>query len=245
MTHLLRTIFTGAAAPLFALSLALSWSPAASAQSNVPYPAPPDAAPAQKPKRILTPEEKAEKAARRICKVRICSIFSTKDPEGADIDCPIIKTWREEDIEKILGGSIDWPWGKARCTAQLKLDRATLAAAAGDDGAVARLEKHTINCSLDLKSGGESYDVKVDIMPEVTFAGGKAKSARMNWGAIDAPILAYSVIWPGAKLDNSLNVLGSQVVRMTNEFMGRKCAAIKDELPKRASYGVAPGSSVR
>ena len=76
--------------------------------------------------------------------------------------------------------------------------------------------------------------------PEVTFEGGKALSARINWGAIDAPLLAYSVIWPGAKLDNSLNVLGGRVVKMTNEFMGKKCAALQDVLPKRASYSPMP-----
>ena len=210
-------------------------------QPAEPYPAPTASEKVKKPKRILTPEERAEKAQRRICKVQICSIFSTKDPEGADIDCPIVKTWREEDIEEILGGGkLDWPWGKARCTAQLKLERATLAAAAGADGTVAKLEKHSITCSLDLKSDGASYDVKVDITPEVTFKGGKATAARINWGAIDAPLLAYSVIWPGATLDNSLNVLGGQVVKMTNEFMGKKCAAVKDALPKRASFSPMP-----
>jgi hypothetical protein len=193
-----------------------------------------------KEKRVLTPEEKAEKAQRRVCKVQICSIFSTKDPQGADIDCPIIKTWREEDIEEILGGKLDWPWGKARCTTQLKLNRATLAAAASEDSVTVKLGTHTIVCSLDLKSDEGSYDVKVDMTPEVTFEGGKAVSASINWGAIDAPMLAYSVIWPGATLDNSLNVLGGQVVKMTNEFMGKKCAALQDILPKRASYSPMP-----
>ncbi len=230
--------FTFTSALLAGLALPLA---ATAQQPAEPYPAPPASEQAQKPKRILTPEEKAEKAQRQICKVQICSIFSTKDPEGADIDCPIVKTWREEDIEEILGGGkLDWPWGKARCTAQLKLNRAALAAAAGSDGTTARLEKHTITCSLDLKSDGESYDVRVDITPEVTFKGGKATGARINWGAIDAPMLAYSVIWPGATLDNSLNVLGGQVVKMTNEFMGKKCDAVKDALPKRASFSPVP-----
>ena len=225
-----------------ALLAGLALPHAATAQQPAePYPVPPVSEQAQKPKRILTPEEKAEKAQRRICKVQICSIFSTKDPQGANIDCPIVKTWREEDIEEILsGGKLDWPWGKARCTTQLKLNRATLAAAASAYGTTAKLVKHTITCSLDLKSDRESYDVRVDITPEVTFAGGKATGARINWGAIDAPMLAYSVIWPGAKLDNSLNILGGQVVKMTNEFMGKKCAAVKDALPKRASYSPMP-----
>jgi len=189
----------------------------------------PAAATAAKPNRVLTPEEAREKAERRICKVQICGIFATRIAEGADIDCPIVKTWRESDIEEIIsGGKLDWPWGKARCATQLKIKRSDLAAAAGD-GITVKLSTLTLSCSLDLKSEGNSYDVKVDLSPQVTFADGHARAAQIHWGAIDAPLLAYGVIWPGAKLDNSLNLLGGQVVRMTNEFMGRKCARLKDE----------------
>jgi len=209
------------------------------ALAQQPYSEPPAGEDTNKPERVLTPQEKAEKAQRRVCKVQICSIFSSKDPEGPDIDCPIVKTWREMDIEDILGNQLDWPWGKARCSTQLKLKRAVLAAAASEEGITTTLDTHTIHCSLDLKSGGERYDVKVDIAPEVTFKGGRATSAQIHWGTIDAPMLAYSVIWPGATLDNSVNALGGQIVKMINEFMGRKCGEVKDQLPMRAS--MSPG----
>lgn len=199
----------------------------AAAQTPAGDPAAPALA---KPKHVLTPEEAREKAQRKICKIQICGIFASRAAEGPDVDCPIVKTWRESDIEDIIsGGKLDWPWGKARCATRLRLKRSVLAAAAGEDGITAKLDTLSIACSLDLKSEGQSYDVKVDMTPEVTFKGGRAVSAQINWGAIDAPLLAYGVIWPGAKLDNSLNVLGGQVVKMTNEFMGRKCAALKDE----------------
>ena len=217
----------------FLITLVLMLPCPALAQQSVPAPA----IKTDKPKRVLTPEEKQEKAQRHTCKVQICSIFSTQDPAGDDIDCPIIKTWRESDIEDILsGGTMDWPWGKARCTTQLKLNRAMLAAAAGEGETVAALDTHTVACALDLKSEGENYEVKVDIAPVVTFKNGKAVAGQINWGRIDAPILAYSAIWPGAKLDNSLNVLQGTLVKMVNEFMGRKCAQVKDELPMRASF---------
>lgn len=222
---------------LFTMLYALT---ALAQQPAVPYPTPQEKGEdLNKPKRILTPEEKAEKAQRRVCKVEICSIFSSQDPKGADINCPVVKTWREDDIEDILANQFDWPWGKARCSTQLKLKRSVLAAAASDDGISAKLDTHTISCSLDLKSDGATYDVMIDIAPEVTFKGGKATAAKIDWGEIDAPMLAYSVIWPGAKLDNSLNVLQSQIVKMINEFMSRKCSEIKDQLPMRASYSPA------
>lgn len=222
--------------PLVALALVIAYSlPALAQQQGEPYSAPPAEEEKKKPERVLTPEEKAEKAQRHVCKVRICTIFASQDPVGPDIDCPIVKTWREEDIEEILGKTFDWPWGKARCSTQLKLKRSVLAAAASEDGIKTKLDTHTIACSLDLKSDGETYDVKVDIAPEVTFKGSRATAAQIHWGKVEAPMLAYSVIWPGTGLDNSVNVLQGQIVKMINEFMGRKCGEVKDQLPLRAS----------
>jgi hypothetical protein len=73
------------------------------------------------PKRVLTPEEKAEKEARKACKAKICDIIATRDQNGENVSCDIVKTWREEDIVKMLGGKISWPWGKAVCQSKLEL----------------------------------------------------------------------------------------------------------------------------
>ncbi|MBS0242345.1 MAG: hypothetical protein JSS20_09220, partial [Proteobacteria bacterium] len=35
----------------------------------------------------LTPDEKAEREARKDCKVRICAAFHNRKPEGGDISC--------------------------------------------------------------------------------------------------------------------------------------------------------------
>ena len=43
----------------------------------------------------LTDEERAEKQARKACKIKICDILATKDPQGDDVSCDIVKTWRE------------------------------------------------------------------------------------------------------------------------------------------------------
>ena len=52
-------------------------------------------------KRVLTPEELAEKDARKACKAKICDIIASRDPLGEDVSCDIVKTWREEDIVKM------------------------------------------------------------------------------------------------------------------------------------------------
>ena len=105
----------GLLAALLGLSLAIS-----AAEDTSPTVSPPGAtAPAEKQPE-LTPEEKAEKVTRKACKAKICDIIATRDPAGEDISCDITKTWREEDIAKMLGGKIEWPWGKAVCQSKLE-----------------------------------------------------------------------------------------------------------------------------
>ena len=42
-------------------------------------------------------------------------------------------------------------------------------------------------------------------------------------------MLAYALIYAGTGFDNSTNVLGPEVVRMVNEFTGKKCKRLKDD----------------
>ena len=186
----------------------------------------PDAA-----KNELTAEERAEKQARKACKVKICDILATKDPQGDDVSCDIIKTWRESDITKMLGGRFDWPWGKAVCQSKLAIKREQLVSAMTQANYEVALPEQKVSCTLAQKSEGEPYAVGVSIAPKVTFKNGKAVSARINWGEADAPMLAYALIYAGTGFDNSANVLGPEVVRMVDEFTGKKCRRLKNDLP--------------
>jgi hypothetical protein len=61
--------------------------------------------------RALTPEERAEKEARKDCEIKICGILATKEAQGESVSCEIVNTWCEEDIVNTLGG-INWPWAR-------------------------------------------------------------------------------------------------------------------------------------
>ena len=185
-------------------------------------------------KRVLTPEELAEKEARKACKKTICDIIASRDPVGEDVACDIVKTWREEDIVKMLGGRINWPWGKAVCQSHLEVKREQLVKAMTEASYDVVLPEKKVQCTLAQKSEGEPYAVGVSIAPRVTFENGKAKSARINWGEANAPMLAYALIYAGTGFDNSTNVLGPEVAGMVNEFTGKKCRRIKNELPSHA-----------
>jgi hypothetical protein len=182
----------------------------------------------------LTPEERAEKQSRKACKIKICDILSTKDPQGDDVSCDIVKTWREADITKMLGGRFTWSWGNAVCQSKLDIKREQLVKAMTETNYDVAMPEHTVRCALAQKSQGEPYAVEVAIAPKVTFENGKAVSARINWGEAKAPTLAYALIYAGTGFDNSTNVLGPEVVRMVNEFTGKKCRNLRDEMRRHA-----------
>ena len=74
-----------------------------------------------------TEDEKKERETRRHCAVALCSTLHNHKPDTGDVTCNVQKTWRKEILTKMLErGKVTWPWGNARCTTDLKFDRATL-----------------------------------------------------------------------------------------------------------------------
>jgi hypothetical protein len=189
------------------------------------------ASPAAAKEPELTPEEKAEKDSRKACKAKICDILATREEIGDDVACDIVKTWRAEDIAKMLGGKVDWPFGKAVCKSKLELKRASLAKAMSEATYEVVVPAQTVSCTLAQKDKGEPYVVEIEIAPKVSFANGKAVTAALNWGKASAPLFVYPLVYAGTGLDNQTNVLGPEVVRMVNEFSTKKCAEVKVELP--------------
>lgn len=181
--------------------------------------------------RELTPEEKTEKDARKECKKKICDIIASRDPLGDDVSCDIVKTWREEDIVKMLGGKIGWPWGKAVCQSRIEVKRKDLALAMSEPDYDMVMPAQTVRCTLAQKDRGEPYAIELTLAPKARFENGKATEASINWGEASAPTFIYPLIYAGTGLDNSANVLGSEVVRMINEFTAKKCAQVKAEAP--------------
>ncbi len=197
--------------------------------SETAEPSSPSSAGEVETKRVLTPEERAEKEARKACKAEICDIIATRDPAGENVSCDIIKTWREEDIVKMLGGKVDWPWGKAVCQSRLELERKALALAMSKQSHEIDMPTQKVRCTLAQKDGGKPYAIEVTLAPKVKFENGKAIDASINWGKAEAPTFIYPLIYAGTGFDNHTNVLGPEVVRMVNEFTTKKCAELKVE----------------
>jgi hypothetical protein len=176
----------------------------------------------------LTPEEIQEREGRKACKVAICAAFHVRKP-GPDITCSVLKTWRKEQLEKVVAkAKLGWPWGAARCTADIKLPREGIIKAMTEAEHTLVLDNHTVKCELD-RSGAEKYSVQFSLAPKVTFKQGKAVLAKLGWGKVDAPLLAKTALWSATATDNTLNVLQSTVIEDINDFVEKKCNEVKTE----------------
>jgi len=175
-----------------------------------------------------TEEEKKEREGRKVCAIALCSTLHKRKPDIGEVSCNVQKTWRKEVLTKILErGKLPWPWGYARCTSNLKFDRATLVKAMTEPEFEAQFDKHDIRCELEGEK--ETYDVRMEIRPKVTFKQGKAVKASLNWGKIEAPKLAKTALWSATAADNSFGVLQSTVVEDINDFIETKCLEVKEE----------------
>lgn len=180
----------------------------------------------------LTPEEKAEKDARKDCKVAICAGFRNPAAAPAAINCSIPKSWRKAQLDKMVSkAKVSWPWGPVKCNASIALDRDALTKAMSEPKSDLALKAQSVLCTI-ANEGKEDTKVSVEFAPTVSFEGGKAVKAKINWGKLEAPTLAKGLMWTATGTDNTLNVLESTLVADINDFIGKKCDEVKADWSK-------------
>jgi hypothetical protein len=176
---------------------------------------------------VLTPEEIAEREARKDCKVRICSAFHNRKPDGGDVTCNVLKTWRKEQLSEMVSkAKVSWPWGRVKCTADVTLRREMLIKAITEPKFEAALDTHHVACEVE-REAAEKARIKFDFTPKVTFEQGKAVKAQLGWGKIEAPTLVKGAMWTATATDNTFNVLQGTLVEDINAFIGARCDEVK------------------
>jgi hypothetical protein len=184
--------------------------------------------PASVPEAELTPEEKAERESRKACKAAVCAGFRNRTP-GADVACEITKSFRKEQLNKIVGkAKVSWPWGKVVCKASIKAKRDTLMKAMTEDKLQAEFETHKVACQVEREKDAAA-DITAEMTPKVTFEKGKAVKASLNWGKVEGPTVIKGAMWTATATDNTVNVLGKMIVDDINDFVTKKCDEIKPE----------------
>lgn len=178
---------------------------------------------------VLTPEEVAERDNRKACKISICAAFHNRKSEPQDVSCSVLKTWRKEQLGKMMEkAKVSWPWGRIKCTAEVKLKGGMLANALKSDHFEATLDTHKVVCEVE-REKAEPAEIKFEFTPKVTFDKGKATKAVLGWGKVEAPKLIKAAMWTATATDNTFNVLQSTVVEDINDFIGPKCDEVKSE----------------
>lgn len=216
------------AAPVAALLLALAVVSPAAAGDATPS-ADDSKVSVSSPDIVLTPEEKAEKEGRKACKADICGAFRNKRTLGSDIACTVVKSWRKEQLSKLVGKmKVSWPYGPVRCTSDIKLKRADLIKAMTEDKFELQLDQHSVVCKVDRDKEAPT-DISFEFAPKVSFEKGKAVNAKINWGKVAAPTLVKGALWTATAADNTVNVLSGTLVDDINDFIGKKCDEVKDE----------------
>lgn len=174
----------------------------------------------------LTAEEKAERDARKDCKVAICAAFHIRKP-GGDVTCSVLKSWRKEQLGKLVEkAKVSWPWGSVKCSSTIALKRDHLIKAMTEPKYEAQFDKQDVRCEVEREKDGPA-EIKFDFKPKIVFEGGKAVKAALNWGKVEAPTLIKGAIWTATATDNTLNVLQGTVVDDINDFIGPKCDEVK------------------
>ena len=221
-------VWGGAALPALAEDTKAA-GPAPAASTPAPAPAGDATLSGNPPEADMTSEEKAERDARKACKADICSAFRNKKADGADVSCPVIKSWRKEALTKLVSKlKVSWPYGKVHCATTVKLKRADLVKAMTDDKYETKLDKHEVACTVDRDKDAPS-EIKFDFSPLVTFEKGKATKAKINWGKIEAPALIKSALWTATAADNTVNILSSTLITDINDFIDKRCDEVKAE----------------
>lgn len=149
---------------------------------------------------------------------------------GGDISCGVVKSWRKEQLTKLVAKlKVTWPYGPVRCTTSVNIKRTDLIRAMTEDKVDTQLDKHSIACTVDREKEA-STELTFDFSPKVTWEKGKATSAQMNWGKLEAPTLLKSALWTATAADNTINILSGTLAEDVNNFIGKKCDEVKDEI---------------
>ncbi len=177
----------------------------------------------------LTPEERAERDARKSCKVELCQAFRRPENPAGDITCSIPKSWRKSQLDKMVSkAKVSWPWGPVHCHADIDISRDMLAKAVREASYDLKLKPHHVSCTVD-RDQKVGAKIDIDFSPTVTFENGKAVKAKINWGKLSAPTLLKGAMWSATATDNTFNVLQSTLVEDINDFISNKCDEVKAE----------------
>ncbi|MCH9808639.1 MAG: hypothetical protein K0U74_12985 [Alphaproteobacteria bacterium] len=165
---------------------------------------------------------KDEKAMLSSCERQLCRQILDKAPRRGRLKCDLGKTWVEKDINKgAKSKSISWGFGDAQCKVQLNLKRQHIINALSAPKYEFTARRHDVNCIVETSEG--TKPLKASLAPKFKFEGGRAKKVWVQLKDIDGPEPLSSFVWTTAKLEASLGIFHSAMIKQINKFAHEKC----------------------
>ena len=167
--------------------------------------------------------KKDEKDKLKACERRICETIVKKGPETGEVSCALTKTWARKSLKETSDESkkVDWTFGDARCSVDLKIPRALIVTALTAPTVKLELPQHQVNCEIE-------RDKEIDrahfmLGPKVRFENGQAKQVWINLKKVEGPGTIKAMATTLAKLEDTVGLFQSTLTKAINKFMAEQC----------------------
>jgi hypothetical protein len=159
------------------------------------------------------------------CARDLCQTIGEPPKDSGELACNLSKTWKGEEINKAAAQKkLSWTYGDPTCNLDLKVERAILVAAAGSDTYTLKVPSHKVSCEVE--QNGTKQPVNITLAPEVKLKKGEATTVLLKVSHIEGPKLIKAMIWSTAKLEDTVGIFHSDMVKGINTFIKTECPKV-------------------
>jgi hypothetical protein len=168
-------------------------------------------------------ERKEEKDKLKACERRICEAIVKKAPATGDVSCALTKTWARKSLKETSDESkkVDWTFGDARCSVDLKVPRALIVTALTAPTVKLELAQHQVNCEIERDK--EIDRVHFMLGPKVRFENGQAKQVWINLKKVEGSATIKAMATTLAKLEDTVGLFQGPLTKAINKFIAEQC----------------------
>jgi hypothetical protein len=166
-------------------------------------------------------EQRGEQQAIDACDARLCRILQEKTSAGEDLKCALTKTWARSTIKEGDQPGLTWGFGDARCSVELNISRASLAAAVTSSKFKLWVPPHTAHCVIE--QDGQLKPIKATVAPKIVFKDGRADKVWINLTHIDGPANITGWLSAGAQLSDRVGIFHRAMVKSINGYIYKHC----------------------
>lgn len=168
-------------------------------------------------------ERKDEKDKLKACERRICEVIVKKAPATGDVSCALTKTWARKSLKETSEESkkVDWTFGDARCSVDLKVPRALIVTALTAPTVKLELAQHQVACEIERDK--EIDRVYFMLGPKVRFENGQAKQVWINLKKVEGPATIKAMATTLAQFEDTVGLFQSSLTKAINKFIAEQC----------------------